>query len=174
MRLQWAELGALAITRADEGELAVDQCEVQLGDLVSLYEHGARLARMTCLQRREACGLRGHGLLLRGDVDRRSRVLARDRTEIVDALDQVGEAVGLEDDGRDVRWGRLVGGDQLRDQHLPVTTELDLKRGEAGAGGAQFRAEVGEQVALDIEARFQGVQAAIRLSSVLEVEPAAA
>ena len=158
-----AELGALAVARADVLELAVDQREVQLGDLVALDEHRARLARVTGLQRRELRGLDGHGLLLFGDMDGRARVLAGDRAQVVEPLDQVGEAVGLEDDGRDVRRGRLVGGDQLGDQHLPVAPELDLQRGQVGAGAAQLGAQAGEQVALGVEARFQRVQARLQV-----------
>ncbi len=93
---------------------------MQLGDLIALHEHGARLMRVTCLQRRELRGLDGHGLLLFGDVDGRPGVLAGDRTQVIDTLDQVGEAMGLEDHRRDVRRRRLVGGDHLGDEHLAV------------------------------------------------------
>ncbi len=139
MRLQFVRSSELLRSRARTNcELAVDRREVQLGDLVALDEHGARLARVACLQRRELRGLGGHGLLLFGDVDRRPGVLARDRAQVVDPLDQVGKAVGLEDHRRDVRRGRLIGGDHLGDKHLPVAPELDLERGQAGAGGAQL------------------------------------
>ena len=103
VRFQGGELGALAIACADELELAVDQREVQLGDLVALDEHRARLAGVTGLERRELPRFGGHGLLLFSDVDGRSRVLAGDRALLVESLEQVGEAVGLQDDGRDVR-----------------------------------------------------------------------
>ena len=115
-----------------------------MGDLVALDEHGARLARVAGLQRGELGGLDGHGLLLFGDVDGRPRVLAGDRAQVVDALDQVGEAVGLEDHGRDVRRRRLVGGDQLGDQHLPVAPELDLQRGQVRAGAVQLGLQAGQ------------------------------
>ncbi len=138
MRFQGSELGALPIARADVLQLTTHEREVQLRDLVALHEHGAGLARVGSLERRELRGLHGHGLLLFGDVDGRARVLAGDRAQVVDPLEQIGEAVGLQDDGHDVRRGRLVGGDQLRHQHVPVAPELDLQGGKVGAGAAQL------------------------------------
>ena len=158
MRLQRSQLGALAIAGADVLQLATDQREVQLGDLVALHEHRARLTRVTGLQRRQPLGLGGHELLLHGHVGRRRRVLARDRLQVVDALDQVGEPVRLQDDGGDVRRRRLVGGDDLGHQHLAVARELNLQRAQAGARRAQLRAQARQHAALDAEARFQRAQ----------------
>ena len=125
-----AVLGALSscVARVDELELALDDGQVQFGDLVALNLHGARLAGVRALERREMRRFGGDGLLrVRATCRRRRRVLARDRLQVVEALDQVGEAVRLQDHRRDVRRRRLVGGDELGDEHLPVVHELDLK-----------------------------------------------
>ncbi len=122
-------------------QLTVHQREVQLGDLVALHEHRARLARVAGLQGRQTLGLGGHELLLHCHMRRRRRVLARDRLQVVDALDQVGEPVRLQDDRGDVRRRRLIGGDDLRDQHLAVARQLDLQRAQVGARRAQLRAQ---------------------------------
>ena len=87
VRFQRSELGALPIARADVSQLARHQCEVQLRDLVALHEHRARLACVRSLERRELRGLDGHRLLLFGDMNGRARVLAGDRTQIVDPLE---------------------------------------------------------------------------------------
>jgi len=78
------------------------------------------------------------GLLLGRDVYRRRCVFARDRLQILDPLDQIGEAVGLHDDRDDVRRGRLVRGDHLGHEHVPVAPELDLQRVQPSPRRAQL------------------------------------
>ena len=81
--------------------------------------------------------------------------------QVVDALDQVGEPVRLQDDRGDVRRRRLIRGDDLGDEHLAVARELDLQRAQS-----RVRAALSCERRLDstprstLEARFQRAQAA--------------
>ena len=104
----------------------VEQREVQVGDLVALHEHSRRLALGAVGQHGQVLCFLCHGLARVGDLHGRGGVLLADRLEVVDTLDQIAEAVRLEDHRHDARRRVLVGGDHLGDKHLSVLGELDF------------------------------------------------
>ena len=123
MRPQFAQLGALAVTGVDVGELVVDQSQVQASDLVALNQYRRGLALMAGGEYGQALGFPGHRGACLDDVVGCGGVLLADRALLVDALDQVSEAVRLKDHRDDVRRRRLIRGHHLGDKHLPVVGE---------------------------------------------------
>ncbi len=99
-----------------------------MGDLVALHEHSGRLALGAVRQHAQVLCFLGDGLARVGDLHGGRGVLLADRLEVVNTLDQVAEAVRLEDHGHDARRRVLVGGDHLCDKHLSVLGELDFQR----------------------------------------------
>src|SRR5205823_10990482 len=89
VRVKGSQLGAPSVACADELQLAVDEREVQLGDLVALNEHRTRLACAAGLERRQPRLLEGDRLLGVGNAQRRGGVGARDRAQAVETLEQV-------------------------------------------------------------------------------------
>ena len=158
MRANFAQLRALAVARLDVLELVVEQREVQVGDLVALHEHSCRLALGAVGQHGQVLCFLGDGLARIGDLHGCGGVLLADRLEVVDTLDQIAEAVRLEDHSHDARRRVLVGGDHLGDKHLSVLGELDLQRCQVRACRGKLRLEPVEQSFLDAQSRFERVK----------------
>ena len=104
---QRAQLGALAVTRADVLQLAIQQREVQLGDLVALHQHRARLARVTGLQSgRAVWPARSRPSALRRRCTVARRVLAaRSSRRSSNRSIRSAKPCASQDDGHDVRLG---------------------------------------------------------------------
>jgi hypothetical protein len=148
--------------RADVDHLARDERDAHLADLVALAEGGSGDLALVALVGGEPARLARDGRAGRGDLAGHLRIAVPDRPELIDALEQLGEAVRVEDDVDDVRRRRLVDGAQLVREDRPVVSEAPAQPHEAGAVGAQPRAQPGEDAALDVEAALQAVLARLQ------------
>jgi hypothetical protein len=82
-------------------------------------------------------------------------VLTADAARELRALDQVGEAVGVEDDAEDVGRVALVELDQAAGQGAAAFDQLGLEAREPGALGAQVVLDPRQPVELGVQIRLQ-------------------
>jgi hypothetical protein len=82
---------------------------------------------------------------------RGDRVLVGDRLELVDALEQIGEAMRVEDDADQIRPRGLVLADELLGQHLAVAGQLQPQHHHPRPRLAQLRPQASELRSLDVE-----------------------
>ena len=100
-------------------------------------------------------------------------VLAADRLELVDQLEQLGEAVRVEHDRDDVRRWRLVARPQLGGEDPVAAREAQAQLDEPCPVGAQARLEAVEDRLLHVETRLQRVLLGLEVGD-RSVEPAIA
>jgi hypothetical protein len=143
-RLETAEVGGdrpVAIAGSGPGghlgHLLAQEGGAQRRLLVALVENLVGQRPVARLQDGEAVGLPGH-LGPRGPRDPHDvRVLMGDPLHERHLVQQVVEAVGVEDDRRQVRLGALIGGHQVGGQCLGGQVEPVLERHQVVAGGQQ-------------------------------------
>ena len=92
-------------------------------------------------ERRQPGGLLEDLLLGRLQLGDDGRVVAADRADLVDLLEEIVEALGVDDDVDDVGRRGLVDGHQLVGQDPLVALDRGAEADEAGAGGPQPRLE---------------------------------
>ena len=117
----------LARAGADELHLARDERRAHLRDLLGLHERRPRDLLAALRDPREASRLDADGPAVVAHARGVRGVRALDGPHAVHALEQVGEAVGVEHDRHDVRPVGLVVGDQLAREHPAVDGELQLE-----------------------------------------------
>ena len=154
----FAQLCALAVTCLDVLELVVKQREVQVSNLVALHEHSRRLALRAVGQHSQMLCFLGNSFACTRDQHCRCGVLLADGLEVIDTLDQIAEAVCLEDHRHDARRRILVGGDHLGDKHLSILGELNLERCQVRACRGKLRLEFVEKGFLYAQGCFECVE----------------
>ena len=113
------ERALLARPHALDRRAAVDEAALDGCDLVAPGDHLARDLRLPRLQLVEPLGRRGRLGLGRLDAADDARVLGRHALDELRPLEQLGEAVGLEDHRHDVRLVGLVDLHQALAEHDP-------------------------------------------------------
>jgi hypothetical protein len=132
-------------------QLAVDDREPKLDDLVALVEHGGRRPVPPHLDR-------GQSPSFGGDRDPRlthqsddASVGALDRRERAHFLKELLKPAGREDHIHQGRRRRLVIGHKLLGQQPAIARVLHSELGQTAASARQLHANLGEQTLIDVQ-----------------------
>jgi hypothetical protein len=121
------QLCLLSCAVADGNSLARQDGKLQAHYLVALDQDSCRDPPLADLGGRQARRLSGYLTLVSGDELDLCRVLVGDPPHLVDAFQQIGESVRLEYRAHEVGRWRLVLGDQLAGEDLPVAGKLGFQ-----------------------------------------------